>query len=77
MVNIGCGQDITIAKLAELIAEVVGFKGRLVFDNSKPDGTPRKLLDIGRLSRLGWLPPPPDSLREGLQKAYSDFCESL
>jgi GDP-L-fucose synthase len=77
IVNIGCGEDITIAKLAELIAEVVGFKGRLVFDNSKPDGTPRKLLDIGRLSRLGWLPPPPDSLREGLQKAYSDFCESL
>jgi GDP-L-fucose synthase len=75
MVNIGCGQDITIAKLAELIAEVVGFKGRLVFDNSKPDGTPRKLLDIGRLSRLGWLPPPPDSLQGGLQKAYSDFCE--
>ena len=75
MVNIGCGQDITIAKLAELIAEVVGFKGRLVFDNSKPDGTPRKLLDIGRLSRLGWLPPPPVSLQGGLQKAYSDFCE--
>ena len=75
MVNIGCGQDITIAKLAELIAEIVGFKGRLVFDNSKPDGTPRKLLDIGRLSRLGWLPPPPDSLQGGLQKAYSDFCE--
>jgi len=77
MVNIGCGQDITIANLAELIAEVVGFRGRLVFDNSKPDGTPRKLLDIGRLRQLGWLPPPPDSLREGLRKAYSDFCENL
>lgn len=76
MVNIGCGEDITIAKLAELIAEVVGFKGRLVFDSSKPDGTPRKLLDIGRLTTLGWLPPP-GSLREGLHKAYSDFCENL
>ncbi len=75
MVNIGCGEDITIANLAELIAEVVGFKGRLVFDSSKPDGTPRKLLDIGRLKRLGWLPPPPDFLREGLRRAYSDFCK--
>lgn len=77
MVNIGCGQDMTIAKLAELIAEVVGFKGRLVFDHSKPDGTPRKLLDIGRLMRLGWLPPPQDSLREGLMKTYSNFCENI
>ncbi len=77
IVNIGCGQDITIANLAELIAEVVGFKGRLVFDDSKPDGTPQKLLDIGRLRRLGWLPPSPDFLREGLSKAYSDYCENL
>jgi GDP-L-fucose synthase len=75
IVNIGCGHDITIANLAKSIAEVVGFKGSLVFDTSKPDGTPRKLLDIGRLVRLGWLPPSPDSLQEGLRNAYSDFCE--
>jgi len=75
IVNIGCGEDINISKLAELIAEVVGFRGRLVFDSSKPDGTPRKLLDIGRLSGLGWLPPSPAFLREGLQEAYRDFCE--
>lgn len=77
MVNIGCGHDVTIAELARLIAEVVGFSGRLVFDNSKPDGTPRKLLDIGRLGRLGWFPPSPDSLRDGLRKAYRDFCEKV
>ncbi len=53
IVNIGCGEDLTIRELAELIAKIVGFNGRLVFDTSKPDGTPRKLLDISRLSRFG------------------------
>jgi GDP-L-fucose synthase len=75
IVNIGCGQDITVREVAELIAEVVGFGGRLVFDPSKPDGTPRKLLDIGRLSALGWKPQ--TSLREGLRRTYRDFCENI
>jgi GDP-L-fucose synthase len=54
IINVGCGEDVTIAELAELVREIVGFRGRLVFDRSKPDGTPRKLLDVGRLSALGW-----------------------
>ncbi len=77
IVNIGCGEDITIAELAKLIAEVVGFKGRLTFDSSKPDGTPRKLMDVSRLKSLGWLPPPPEYLREGLQNAYRDYLETI
>ena len=56
IVNIGCGRDMTVRELAELIAETVGFTGRLVFDHSKPDGTPRKLLDVSRLAELGWRP---------------------
>jgi GDP-L-fucose synthase len=75
IVNIGCGQDITVREVAELIAEVVGFEGRLVFDPAKPDGTPRKLLDISRLSALGWKPQ--TSLREGLRRTYRDFCENI
>jgi GDP-L-fucose synthase len=77
IVNIGCGDDLTIAELAKLIAEVVGFKGRLTFDASKPDGTPRKLLDVSRLLDLGWLPPRPEFLREGLQNAYRDYLEKI
>jgi GDP-L-fucose synthase len=76
IVNIGCGDDITVAELAKLVAEVVGFVGRLKFDTSKPDGTPRKLMDIGRLRKFGWNPPPAKSLRDGLQKAYRDYLES-
>jgi GDP-L-fucose synthase len=76
IVNIGCGDDITIVELAKLVANVVGFQGRLVFDTSKPDGTPRKLMDIDRLRKLGWNPPPAESLREGLQRAYRDYLES-
>jgi GDP-L-fucose synthase len=75
LVNIGCGQDITIRELAELIADVVGFKGRQIFDSSKPDGTPRKLLDTSRLTALGWKPQV--SLREGLEKTYQDFCKTI
>ena len=74
IVNIGCGKDLTIRELAELIATVVGFNGRLVFDSSKPDGTPRKLLDISRLSALGWRPPR-EPFEEQLQNTYRDFCE--
>ena len=70
-INIGAGEDRTIRELAELIAEVVGFQGRLVFDTSKPDGTPRKLLDNSRLTALGWRPK--TELREGIALSYRDF----
>lgn len=74
LVNIGCGEDQTISKVAELIADVVGFEGDLVFDPDKPDGTPRKLLDVTRLKSLGWTPI--TSLRVGLQKVYDEFNQS-
>ncbi|MDO9463400.1 MAG: NAD-dependent epimerase/dehydratase family protein, partial [Deltaproteobacteria bacterium] len=66
LVNIGCGEDITIRELAELVAKIVGFKGELVFDTSRPDGTPRKLLDVSKLRELGWQPNL--SLREGIRQ---------
>ena len=72
LVNVGCGEDMTVRELAELVAEVIGIQPQLVFDTSKPDGTPRKLLDVSRLSALGWKPR--ISLREGLQQTYADFC---
>lgn len=68
MVNIGTGEDVTIRELAETVMQVVGFEGRIVFDSSKPDGTPRKLLDVSRLAELGWRARTP--LREGLRAAY-------
>ncbi len=71
--NVGCGEDLTIRELAELVAEVVGFQGRLTFDTSKPDGTPRKLLDVSRLANLGWTPQV--THREGLRLAYRDFLQ--
>jgi GDP-L-fucose synthase len=77
IVNVGCGEDVTIAELAKSIAKVVGFEGRLAFDTSKPDGTPRKLLDVTRLRRLGWSPPPSEFLREGLRASYRDFLKSI
>ena len=71
IVNIGCGEDLTIRELAETVCRVVGFGGKLVFDTSKPDGTPRKLLDIGRIRSLGWTPRIP--LEEGIKDAYEWF----
>jgi len=73
IVNIGCGEDMTIREVAELIADVAGFRGELVFDASKPDGTPRKLLDSSYLASLGWKPS--IGLREGLIRTYRDFLE--
>jgi GDP-L-fucose synthase len=70
-VNVGTGKDVTIAEFAHLVAEVVGYAGTLSFDASRPDGTPRKLLDVSRLSALGWRAKTP--LREGLRIAYADF----
>ena len=69
--NIGVGEDVTIRELAETVMSVVGFTGRIVFDASKPDGTPRKLLDVGRLRDIGWQARIP--LRDGIALAYRDF----
>lgn len=69
--NIGTGEDITIAGLAQEIARIVGFEGKLVFDTTRPDGTPRKLLDVSRINALGWKARTP--LDEGLRIAYADF----
>jgi GDP-L-fucose synthase len=69
--NVGTGQDVTIRELAETVMAVVGFKGEIVFDASKPDGTPRKLLDVERMRKLGWQAQ--TSLHDGIAKAYADF----
>jgi GDP-L-fucose synthase len=71
IINIGCGEDISIRELAELICDVVGFNGDLAWDTTKPDGTPRKLLDITKLRDLGWKPAIP--LREGIARTYEWF----
>ena len=74
--NIGTGDDVTIRELAETVMDVVGFDGRIVYDNSKPDGTPRKLLNVDKMKNLGWSAS--TGLREGIAKAYADFlagCE--
>ena len=71
LVNIGTGSDLTIRALAEMVCRVVGFQGDLVFDASKPDGTPRKLMDVSRLASLGWKAP--TSLEAGIALAYRDF----
>ena len=71
LINIGCGEDLTIKELAEIVARTIGFKGALKFDTSKPDGTPRKLLDVGRLFSLGWRPTV--QLDAGIKAAYDDF----
>ena len=72
-INVGTGQDVTIAELARLVGEVVGYRGRIGFDTSKPDGTPRKLLDVSKLTQLGWQASTP--LSEGLRQAYAAFVE--
>ncbi|HMK84568.1 MAG TPA: NAD-dependent epimerase/dehydratase family protein, partial [Steroidobacteraceae bacterium] len=75
IVNIGWGEDITIRELAELILSVIGYRGRLDFDATKPDGTPRKLLDVSRLTRLGWRPK--ISLKEGIERTYAWYREHV
>jgi GDP-L-fucose synthase len=72
LVNIGTGEDVTIRELAETVMQVVGFDGRIVFDSSKPDGTPQKLLDVSRLAALGWRAR--TGLREGILQSYADFA---
>ena len=73
IVNIGWGRDVTIRELAEHVMSAVGYTGRLIFDTTKPDGTPRKLLDVARLTDLGWRPR--ISLKEGIEGTYSWFKE--
>ncbi|MDH4318768.1 MAG: GDP-L-fucose synthase [Desulfobulbaceae bacterium] len=72
LINIGCGEDVTIRELAGMVQGVVGFEGQFVFDTTKPDGTPRKLLDIHRLQQLGWQSKV--GLHEGIIATYHDFC---
>ncbi len=72
-VNIGVGSELTIRELAEIVAETVGFTGRLMFDTSKPDGTPRKLLDVSRMQAFGWTSK--TGFREGIRRAYQDFLQ--
>lgn len=74
IVNLGCGEDISIREVAELICDVIGFGGNLVFDTTKPDGTPRKLLDMSKMFSLGWRPG--ISLRDGIADAWRWFLEN-
>ena len=73
-INVGTGVDVTIEELAQTIKEVVGFRGELIFDKSKPDGTTRKLMDISKLHNLGYVAP--TNLRSGLELAYADFLKN-
>jgi GDP-L-fucose synthase len=74
IINVGCGRDVSIRELAELIGAIVGYQGRIVFDTSRPDGTPRKLLDVSRLTTNGWQARIP--LREGVEATYRWYLES-
>jgi GDP-L-fucose synthase len=74
IINVGCGEDVTIAELAALLADVVGFRGELVFDRSKPDGTPRKLLDVSKMTALGWQPR--TQLRDGIRATYDWYLKN-
>jgi GDP-L-fucose synthase len=73
--NVGTGQDITIAEFAQLVADVVGYRGRLMFDTSRPDGVPQKLLNVSKLMQLGWRAKTP--LREGIAATYADFLAQV
>jgi GDP-L-fucose synthase len=75
IVNVGVGRDMSIGELARLVKEVVGYAGEIAFDPSRPDGTPRKLLDVSRLTALGWTPR--IGLREGLEQTYRWYLDHL
>jgi GDP-L-fucose synthase len=75
IINVGCGEDLSIRELAELICDVVGFGGELAWDKTKPDGTPRKLLDVAKLKNLGWRPTIP--LRDGIARTYDWFLKNV
>ncbi|WP_405829343.1 GDP-L-fucose synthase family protein [Streptomyces sp. NBC_01176] len=74
-VNVGCGKDLTISELAATVAEVTGFTGRIAWDTNRPDGTPRKLLDISRIAELGWKPAIP--LRDGIAATYAHWRDGV
>ena len=74
LINIGTGEDLAIKKLAHLIKSIVGYKGGLVFDPSKPDGTPRKLMDVRKLQAMGWFHKTP--LETGIRLVYEDFVSN-
>ena len=67
-INIGTGEDLSITELAELVSDITAYKGKIVYDNSKPDGTPRKLMDVSRINKLGWKYKTP--LKEGIENTY-------
>jgi GDP-L-fucose synthase len=75
IINVGTGSDLTIRELAEMICDIVGFEGSLAWDATKPDGTPRKLLDISKIESLGWKPKIP--LRAGIAETYDWYCNQL
>lgn len=75
LINIGCGKDLTIAELAELVAAVVGYRGAIVWDPTMPDGTPQKLLDLSKIERLGWKPQL--DLKTGIEQAYRDYLGKI
>jgi GDP-L-fucose synthase len=75
IINVGCGEDIAIRELVELICDIVGFEGQLAWDETKPDGTPRKLLDVTRLQNLGWRPT--IALRDGIAQTYEWFLKNV
>jgi GDP-L-fucose synthase len=74
-INVGYGSDVTIRELAETVGRIVGFSGEIVWDTSKPDGTPRKLMDSSRLLALGWAPQV--TLEQGIALAYEDFQKQM
>lgn len=74
IINIGCGEDLSIKELAELVKDVTGYTGRMRFDTTKPDGTPRKLMDVSKINAIGWRYTTP--LKEGIIKAYADFLQN-
>jgi len=75
LINIGVGEDLSIKELAEMVKEITGYKGKIVFDTSKPDGTPRKLMDVSKLSAIGWRAS--ISLKEGITQVYKEKFQSL
>jgi GDP-L-fucose synthase len=75
LVNVGCGEDLSIGELAQMVKEVVGFEGELHFDTSKPDGTPRKLMDVSKLAEIGWKAK--IGLREGISTVYEEDVKNV
>jgi len=75
IINVGCGEDLSIRELAELVCDIVGFNGDLAWDKTKPDGTPRKLLDVTKLNRIGWRPT--IRLRDGIMQTYDWFLKNV